>query len=64
MCLVCVLSTMDAPIISFPITILNQLMVVADEYFAPIYMENLTKVFEYQTNDINKILTAKKQQVF
>ena len=26
-------------------------------------MENLTKVFEYQTNDINKKLTAKKQQV-
>ena len=59
----CVLITMDAPVISFPITDLNQLMIVADEYFAQIFMENLTKVFEYQTNDINKILTAKKQQV-
>ena len=38
-------------------------MVVADEYIAPIFMENLTSVFEYQTNDINKILTTKKLQV-
>ena len=38
-------------------------MVVADEYIVPIYMENLTSVFEYQTNDINKILTTKKSQV-
>ena len=48
----CVLITMDAPVISFPITDLKQLMIVADEYFAQIFMDNLTKVFEYQTNDI------------
>ena len=54
---------MDAPVITFPITDLNQLMIVADEYFARVFMENLTKVFEYQTNDINKILNAKRKQV-
>ena len=54
---------MATSIISFPITNLNQLVVVADEYIAPIFMENLTSVFEYQTNDINKILTTKKSQV-
>ena len=50
---------MATSIISFPITNLNQLMVVADEYIARIFMENLTSVFEYQSNDTNKIPTTK-----
>ena len=54
---------MDAPVITFPITDLNQLFIVADEYFARVFMENLTKVFQYQTNDINKILNAKLPKV-
>ena len=54
---------MDAPVITFPITDLNQLFIVADEYFAWVFMENLTKVFQYQTNDINKILNAKLPKV-
>ena len=49
--------------ISFPLTDLKQLMLVADEYLVQIFIENLTSVFEYQTNNINEILSTKKFQV-
>ena len=54
---------MAAAAVSFNITDLNQFTVVADEYITHIFMENLSKVFEYQSNNIHEILIPKKLQV-